>query len=51
VLPTRLIASDELRGTQTEVLIRNLQINPPLNDRLFTVATLEQERKLPAPAD
>jgi hypothetical protein len=51
VLPTRLIASDELRGTQTEVLIRNLQINPSLNDRLFTVATLEQERKLPAPAE
>jgi hypothetical protein len=51
VLPTRLIASDELRGTVTEVLIHNLRVNPPLDDRLFTVATLEQERKLPSPTD
>jgi hypothetical protein len=51
VLPTRLIASDELRGTTTEVVIRNLRINPPLDDRLFTVATLEHERKLPSPTD
>jgi len=51
VLPTRLIASDEQRGTTTEVLIRNLRVNPPLNDRLFTVATLDQERKLPPTTD
>jgi hypothetical protein len=51
VLPTRLIASDELRGTTTEVLIRDLRVNPPLDDRIFTVATLEQERKLPSPTD
>ncbi len=51
MLPTRLIATDELRGTTTEVLIRNLQVNPPLDDRLFTVATLDQERKLPSTTD
>ena len=50
VLPTRLIVSNELRGTTTEVLIRNLRVNPPLDDRIFTVATLEQERKLPDPS-
>jgi hypothetical protein len=51
VLPTRLTVRDELRGTQTEVLVNNLQINPPINDRVFTVATLEQERRLPIPAN
>ena len=51
VLPTRLIVRDELRGSTTEVLIRNLRVNPPLDDRIFTVATLEQERKLPDPSD
>jgi hypothetical protein len=49
VLPTRLIMRDELRGSTTEVLIHDLRVNPPLDDRLFTVATLEQGRKLPDP--
>ncbi len=51
VLPTRLIATDELRGTTTEVLIRTLQVSPALDDRLFTVATLDQESKLPSTTD
>ena len=49
VLPTRLTVRDELRGTQTEVLVNNLQVNPPIENRVFTVATLEQERKLLIP--
>jgi hypothetical protein len=51
VLPTRMMVIDEVRGTRTEVLVNNLQINPPIKDRVFTVATLEQERKLPIPAN
>jgi hypothetical protein len=49
VLPTRLLASDVLRGTATEVLITGLRVNASISDRIFTVATLEQERKLPEP--
>jgi hypothetical protein len=49
VLPTRLLASDVLRGTTTEVLITGLRVNASISDRIFTVATLEQERKLPEP--
>jgi hypothetical protein len=49
VLPTRLLASDVLRGTTTEVLITGFRINASVSDRIFTVATLEQERKLPEP--
>ena len=49
VLPTRLLVSDVIRGTSTEVLITNLRVNASISDRIFTVATLEQERKLPEP--
>ncbi len=49
VLPTRLLVGDLLRGTSTEVLVTQLRVNPPISDRIFTVATLEQERKLPEP--
>ena len=49
VLPTRLLASDVRRGTETEVLITGLHVNPSISDRIFTVGTLEQERKLPEP--
>ncbi len=49
VLPTRLLARDVLRGTETEVLITGFRINASISDRIFTVATLEQERKLPEP--
>jgi hypothetical protein len=49
VLPTRLIASDVLRGTTTEVSITDFRIGASVSDRIFTVATLEQERKLPEP--
>ena len=47
VLPTRLLASDVHRGTATEVLVTELHVNASIPDRIFTVATLEQERKLP----
>jgi hypothetical protein len=47
VLPTRLSVENRARGTTTEVLFRDLEINPPIDDHVFSVTTLEQERKLP----
>lgn len=49
VLPTRLFVRDALRGSSTEVLITAFRINASIPDRIFTVATLEQQRKLPEP--
>ena len=47
VLPTRLHVENRARGTTTEVLFHDLEINPPIDDKVFSVSTLEQERKLP----
>jgi len=49
VLPTRLLVSNVRSETSTEVLIADLQVNASIPDRIFTVATLEQQRKLPEP--
>lgn len=46
VLPTRLLARNALRGTMTEIVITDLQVNPEIDDRLFSVGTLEQQRAL-----
>jgi hypothetical protein len=47
VLPTRLKVENHARGTTTEVLFHDLEINPPIDDHVFSVSTLEQKRKLP----
>jgi hypothetical protein len=49
VLPTRMLVSDLLRGSSTEVLFKEFRVDAPIPDRIFTVATLEQQRKLPDP--
>jgi hypothetical protein len=49
VLPTSLLVTDSVRGGTTLVRIEGLRVNPPISDRIFTVATLEQERRLPEP--
>lgn len=49
VLPARLLVSNARSETSTEVLIADLQVNASIPDRIFTVATLEQQRKLPEP--
>ncbi len=49
ILPTRLLVSNARSETSTEVLIADLQVNASIPDRIFTVATLEQQRKLPEP--
>jgi hypothetical protein len=49
VLPTLLHVSDFRRGGMTVVRIKGLRVNASIPDRIFTVATLDQERKLPEP--
>jgi hypothetical protein len=49
VLPTRLLVRNIRNESSTEVLISDLHVNAKISDRVFTVATLEQERKLPRP--
>ena len=49
VLPTRLLVRNALSENSTEVLIADLQVNASIPDRIFTVSTLDQQRKLPEP--
>jgi len=49
VLPARMLVTDLLHGSSTEVLFKDLRIDASIPDRIFTVATLEQQRKLPEP--
>ena len=51
VLPTRFLVQNLARGTTTEVVLHGLQINPTIDDRIFSVATLDQERRLPESDD
>jgi hypothetical protein len=46
VLPLRLVARNVLRGTRTEITISDLVVNPPLDERLFTLTTLQSQRPL-----
>lgn len=46
VIPTHVMAQNELRGTETEVHLRNLEVNPQLEDHLFSMATLESQRPI-----
>jgi hypothetical protein len=50
VLPTRFEVRDMVRGTWTEVMLSDLTVNPPIDDRFFSVTTLETGRPLPDPA-
>ncbi len=47
VLPTRMTVHNYVRGTTTEVTFEDLKVNPPIDDSVFSLVTLEQERKLP----
>jgi len=43
-LATQLTIENHARGTRTEVTFENLEVNPEIDDRLFSVRTLEQRR-------
>jgi len=47
VLPTRMTVHNELRGTTTEIVFENLEVNPSIDDKLFSLSALEREQKLP----
>jgi hypothetical protein len=46
-LPTRLLVESRSRRTTTEVTYHDLQVNPEIDDRLFSIRTLEQKGKIP----
>jgi outer membrane lipoprotein-sorting protein len=46
VLPTRLRVQNLSKGTTTDITFRDLRINPVIDDRIFSIRTLEQERDL-----
>ncbi|MBT39545.1 MAG: hypothetical protein CL938_13500 [Deltaproteobacteria bacterium] len=47
VLPTRMFVRNSMRGTSTEVVFRDLIVGAPIDDKLFSVSTLERRRSLP----
>lgn len=47
ILPVRLSVENLDRGTRTEVRLTELEINPPIDDHLFSVQALETQRPLP----
>jgi len=47
VLPTRLVVENLARGTTTEVVYNDLAINTKIDDRVFSIRTLEQKGKIP----
>lgn len=49
LLPTRLTVRNLSRGTTTEVTFEDVTVNPPIDDRIFSLRTLEQERDLYRP--
>ena len=46
VLPTRMKVENLRKGTSTEVTFKDLRINPTIDDRIFSIRTLEQQKDL-----
>jgi len=47
LLPTRYAVRHLERGSATELVLRKLSVNPKIDDRIFSVRTLDQQRPLP----
>ena len=47
-LPTRLVVHNLARGTTTEAIYQKLAIDPEIDDRVFSVRTLQQKGQIPA---
>jgi len=45
-LHTRITVENRSRKTRTEITYRDLQVDPKISDRLFSVRTLEQRVKI-----
>ena len=48
VLPKRLVVENLARGTTTEVNFHDLAINPEIDNRVFSIRTLEQKGRIPS---
>lgn len=47
VLPLRIFVVNASRASRTEVVFRNLVVNPEIDARIFSLVTLDQARRLP----
>lgn len=47
VLPTRMRVENRMKGSHTDVALRNLRTDQEIDDRIFSVKTLESGRDLP----
>lgn len=46
-LPTRLVVENRARGTRTEVSYHRLRVDPEIDDRVFSIQTLERRGRIP----
>jgi hypothetical protein len=51
LIPTRIHVVDTSRGSQTDVEISELEVNPEIDDRIFSVVALRTQRGLRAARD
>jgi hypothetical protein len=45
LIPTRIHVANTIRGSETEVVISELEVDPKIDDRLFSIATLRAQRQ------
>jgi len=48
LIPTRIQVANTIRGSETEVEISELEVNPEIDDRLFSIVRLRAQRELGA---
>ncbi len=51
LIPTRIHVANTLRGSETDVEISELEVNPEIDDRLFSIVTLRAQRELTTVGD
>jgi hypothetical protein len=51
LIPTRIHVANTIRGSETDVEISELEVNPEIDDRLFSIVTLRAERELDTVGD
>jgi len=51
LIPTRIHVANTTRGSQTDVEISELEVNPEIDDRLFSIITLRAQRELDTVGD
>jgi hypothetical protein len=51
LVPTRIHVVNTIRGSETDVEISELEVDPEIDDRLFSIVTLRAEREFDAAGD